>query len=110
MLERGAVRISPRTAVTAAIEDITESMKERAGPLAFGVVANISEAGACIRTDGRFPVGETVLVQLSFRGEPQPLPVEGCVVWCGDDDHSFRYGLRWLRRAAGRLERLIREC
>lgn len=104
MRERKSVRISPRTAVTAAIEELDR-------PLAFGIVANISESGACICTDGLFPVGDSVVVQLSFRGESQPMPLEGYIVWCGHDaEHTFRYGVQWIHVAGGRLRRLIRDC
>ena len=104
MRERRSTRVSPRTAVTAAIEEVDHA-------LAFGVVTNISEGGACICTDGIFPVGDSLLVQLSFRGEPQPVPVEGCVVWCGcEGDRSYRYGVQFLQPAGSRLKRLIRDC
>jgi hypothetical protein len=104
MQERSRARVSPRSAVTAAIEEVDR-------PLAFGIVANISDTGACICTDGMFPVGDSVVVQLSFRGEAQPMSVQGCIVWCGHDaDHTFRYGVQWIQVAGGRLRRLIRDC
>jgi hypothetical protein len=104
MSERRGPRFTPRAAVTAAIEEFDR-------PLSFGVVSNISDGGACICTDGLFPVGDNVTVQLSFRGEEQPVPMEGYVVWCGTDPGpSFRYGLQWIRPAASRLQRLIRDC
>ena len=105
MRERNSERISPRSAVTAAIEELEH-------PRSFGVVANISEGGACIRTDGLFPVGEGVTVRLSFRGEEQPISVEGFVIWTGEDaaSGSYRLGLQWVQPAGSRLKRLIRDC
>lgn len=104
MRDRNSERFSPRNAVTAAIEEMEH-------PRSFGVVANISEGGACIRTDGLFPVGENVTVRLSFRGEEQPISVEGCVIWTGEDaGPSYRIGLQWVQPAGSRLRRLIRDC
>ena len=104
MQERKAVRVNPRTAVTAALEEFDRAF-------AFGVVANISEGGACICTDGVFPVGRTLTVQLSFRGAEQPLPLDCYVVWSGTDTgDTFRYGLQWVGPVGSELRRLIRDC
>ena len=104
MRERSTERFSPRSAVTAAIEEFEH-------PRSFGVVANISEGGACIRTHGNFPVGEGVVVRLSFRGEEQPIAVEGYVIWTGaDTDEAYRVGVQWIQPAGSRLRRLIRDC
>lgn len=104
MQERKAARVSPRSAITAAIEEFDSAY-------AFGVVANISEGGACICTDRAYPVGEPVVVQLSFRGQEQPLPVEAYVRWCGHDaGDTYRCGLQWIGAAGGQLRRLIRDC
>ncbi|HET8647269.1 MAG TPA: PilZ domain-containing protein [Vicinamibacteria bacterium] len=103
MQERRAARVRPRAAITAAIEAFEH--------FTFGVIDNISEGGACICTNRAFPVGETLTLQLSFRGEEQPVPLDCHVVWCGEDgDQSYRYGLQWLRPAGSRLRRLIRDC
>jgi Tfp pilus assembly protein PilZ len=104
MGERRAARVRPRSAVTAAIEEF-----ERA--YAFGVVADISEGGVCICTDCVFPIGETLTVQLSFRGQEQPVPLECYVIWCGSDaGDTYRYGLQWVHPAGSQLRRLIRDC
>ena len=58
MAERKAERVRPRSAVTAAIEEFDR--------IAFGIVANISEGGACLCTDQAFPVGESLHIRLSF--------------------------------------------
>ena len=73
--------VIPRSAITVVIEN------ERL-PLTYGVVANISEAGVCVWTNGRFTVGESLVLRLSFAREPQPYQAEGVIVW-GD---AFRSG------------------
>jgi len=91
MQERGFVRITPRTAITVVIEDQGYGQ-------AYGVVANISEAGACVWTNGRFSVGDSLVVRLSFVREPQPFQASGQVVW-GDPapqrEAATRYGLKF---------------
>jgi len=103
-MERRDDRVRPRTPVTAAIEEF-----ERA--FAFGVVANISDGGACICTDRVFPIGETLTVQLSFAGQEKLVPLECYVIWCGSDaENTYRYGLQWVHPAGSQLRRLIRDC
>ena len=103
MQERKAARVRPRSAITAAIEEFDR--------LAFGIVTNISEGGACICTDQAFPIGEALHVQLSFRGEEQPVPLDCYVIWCGHEpDDTYRYGLQWVYPAGSELRRLIRDC
>jgi Tfp pilus assembly protein PilZ len=102
MRERSAVRLIPRNAITVAIEN-------EGYPLAYGVVANISEAGACLWTNGAFHVGESLVLRLSFPHEPQPVQAVGRVVWedAGRDEQgALRYGLFWTP-SAPRLKGLI---
>jgi Tfp pilus assembly protein PilZ len=93
MQERSAVRVTPRSAITVVIEN-------QGLPFAYGVVANISEAGVCVWTNGRFKVGENLVLRLSFSREPQPFQAAGVVVW-GDAfpergaGSEVRYGLQW---------------
>ncbi len=93
MKERSAVRITPRNAITVVIEN-------QGLPFAYGVVANISEAGVCVWTNGRFKVGENIVLRLSFAREPQPFQASGVIVW-GDalpergSGSDVRYGLQW---------------
>lgn len=90
MRERGAVRVVPKSAVTVAID--------QGLALAYGVVANISEKGACIWTSGSFKPGENLLVRLSFPNEPQPVQLLGRVVWSGpgpQGKEALRYGIQW---------------
>ena len=75
MRQRGAVRIVPRSPITVAIQD-------GGFPYAYGVVANISEAGACIWTERRpRSPGRALSLRLSFPRRSQPLDAEGVVVW-----------------------------
>lgn len=85
---RRAARIVPREPVTAAVEGAS-------GPVASGMVADVSEDGACVRTDGEFGVGDAVLVRLGFDREPQPVPATGRVVWKRPNGAGLRYGLQW---------------
>ena len=102
--KRRAVRVVPRRAITVAID-------ENGVPRAYGVVANISDGGACICTDRVFPIGETLTVQLSFAGQEKLVPLECYVIWCGSDaENTYRYGLQWVHPAGSQLRRLIRDC
>lgn len=100
MHQRGAVRVSPRTPVTVAIDSATLRRH-------FGVVANISEAGACVWTDASFHRDESLGVQLSF-GSEEPFPVAGRVVWSKLErgEGGYRYGLQWYALAEGEFGRL----
>jgi Tfp pilus assembly protein PilZ len=102
MRERSVVRVIPRSAVTVAIEN-------EGYPLAYGVVANISEAGACLWTNGAFRVGESLVLRLSFPHEPQPVQAVCRVIWedpARDDKGALRYGLFWSQSAGTQAERL----
>jgi hypothetical protein len=94
---RRAVRVVPRRAITVAIDD-------HGVPRAYGVVANISETGACVLTNGTFQVGESLTLQLSFAREPIPVETTGRVVWAGatHDRGVLRYGLQWAEGSVPR--------
>ena len=106
MRERGAVRVVPRRAITVIIEN-------QGLPLAYGVVANISDHGACVWTNGRFEVGEKVELRLSFPRQPQTFETTAHVVWgapAAEEADALRYGLEWDEAAVperGRLKALI---
>jgi hypothetical protein len=103
MQQRAAVRIVPRSPITLAIED-------GGVPLAYGVVANISEGGVCIWTDAGLDSGRNVNLRLSFPHGSQPLDAEGLVVW-GESRQvagARRYGLRWADQSAPMVARLQR--
>jgi len=106
MRERTAVRVTPRNAVTVAIEN-------QGYPMAYGVVANISDAGACVWTNGAFAVGENLVLRLSFPHQSQPLQAAGRVVWEDpqrDDRGAMRLGVQWSHAsgpAHARLKEMI---
>ena len=105
MRERNAVRIVPRNPITVALQ-------EASTPFAYGVVANISEGGACIWTNARLEPGRSVALRLSFPRGSQPIDAEGLVVWeqpnAEGGAESVRYGLQWSVQTAGRRELLAR--
>ena len=91
MRQRGAVRVVPKSAVTVAIG-------EQGVATAYGVVANISELGACVWTNASFRPGEDLTLQLSFPHEPQPIQLAGRVIWSDparESKDGLRYGLQW---------------
>jgi hypothetical protein len=102
MFERSSVRVSPRTPVRVEIG--------RAGqPTALGVVADISDHGACVVTDGTFPIGESLVLHLVFAPDVQPFQAAGRVVWMrhgGDVPGAQRYGLQWAHRTGPQHARL----
>ena len=106
MTDRATVRVVPRSAVTVAIEN-------QGLPMAYGVVSNISDTGACVWTNGAFAIGESVVLRLSFPRETEPLQAAGRVVWedlLRDDSGALRMGLQWSHTtgpAHGRLRRMI---
>jgi hypothetical protein len=101
MRQRGAVRIVPRTPITVAIQ-------EGGVPKAYGVVANISVAGACVWTDASLDAGGPVNLRLSFPRGSQPLDAEGVVAWGDPAAGTRRYGLRWTDQSDSRRERFNR--
>jgi Tfp pilus assembly protein PilZ len=102
MRKRNALRLIPRSAVTVVIEN-------QGLPRAFGVIANISDAGACIWTTGAFQVGESLVLRLTFAREAQPFQAAGRVVW-GDAGRNggaaLCYGLEWAHRSGPHHARL----
>jgi hypothetical protein len=105
--KRRATRFVPRRAITVAVSD--NGYDHGAGlTRAYGVVANISETGACLLTNGVFDVGESLSLQLSFAREPVPFETVGQVVWTGatQDRGVLRYGLQFGDTAAPVREQL----
>ena len=90
MRERTSTRFVPRRSVTVAFEG-------RDNPTAYGVVANISDGGACVWTDARLEVGQELALSLSFAREPWPVPAGGRVVWTAPLTGSSgrRCGVQW---------------
>src|SRR5260370_33725353 len=102
MCVRSSVRVKQRTPVGVEIG--------RPGqPAALGVVANISDQGACVVTDSSFPIGESLVLQLVFAPDVQPFQAAGRVVWMrnrGGAPGALRYGLPWAHRTGPRPSRL----
>ena len=108
MFERSSVRVNPRTPVRVEIGTPGQ-------PTTLGVVSNISDHGACVVTDGRFPIGQSLVLQLVFSPDTQPFQAAGRVVWmrpAAEAAGAQRYGLQWAHRTGpqhARLRELINE-
>jgi Tfp pilus assembly protein PilZ len=80
-------------------EPVTVTMENGKGPVAYGIVANISETGACVRTDIPFTPGDELLLRLNFAREAQPLSATGRVVWASgpprEGNGGLRHGVQW---------------
>ena len=103
MRERGSARFVPSRSVTVAFEG-------RDNPIAYGVVANLSEGGACLWTDARLQVGQQLALLLSFAREPRSVPAAGLVVWTAPvtGTPGRRCGLKWESTGdEGQLLRLM---
>lgn len=88
---RRAVRVVPP-------EPVTVRMENGRDPVALGMLDNISETGACVRTDNAFPVGDELLLALNFAREGPPLSATGRVVWRGTPGGNpapLPHGLQW---------------
>lgn len=90
MRERASDRFVPRRSVTVAFES-------QRNPMAYGVVANLSQGGACIWTDASIDVGQSLQLALSFAREAEPVPTQGRVVWTNpvSNTRGRRCGLEW---------------
>jgi len=102
--QRRTARIVPGRPVFVAMEGAR-------GPVARGLVSNISAGGACLSLAGPFDVGDDVSLRLSFAQQPQPVPATGRVVWSGAAaGRGARFGITWTHDGPHRqrLETLIR--
>jgi Tfp pilus assembly protein PilZ len=106
MRERANARFVPSRSVTVAFEG-------RDKPRAYGVVANLSEGGACVWTDASLDAGQQVTLAVSFARASRPVPAEARVVWTGPSTGSGtrRYGVQWDTETSEtlHLRRLISE-
>src|SRR3970040_3017824 len=73
---------TPRKPVTVAFQDGETS-------LAYGVVTNISETGACVVTDSEVGQGRIVLLRMSFYRHADLFETEARVVWSGKERGTF---------------------
>jgi Tfp pilus assembly protein PilZ len=83
---------------------------------ALGVLANISDLGACVWTQTAFSVGDAVVLRLAFDSDRQPFQAAGRVVWSdrpGAAGSLCRCALRWAHCDGPHydaLKRLIESC
>jgi hypothetical protein len=82
-------RLAPKYAATAAVY----SGDEQVG---YGVVTNLSEAGACIVTDSRLAPGSDLRLKVSFYEQPRLFETIARVVWT-QEKASDGAGLAGLR-------------
>jgi Tfp pilus assembly protein PilZ len=91
---------------------VTVAFESQRNPTAYGVVANLSQGGACVWTDARLDVGQHLQLALSFAREAEPVPTQGRVVWANplSNTRNRRCGVEWEagpEPAGVRLKRLI---
>ena len=67
-------RLAPKRSATAAVF-------QKENRLAYGVLTNVSEHGACIITDSFVPAGTRVDLRLSFYERPDIFEAESRIVW-----------------------------
>ena len=82
-VERRSKRFLPRNSVTVALVD-------KDYPIAYGVVKDISEAGACIITDSPVAKDRAVTLRMSFY-RSEMLAAGGRVVWAGSTESSGNF-------------------
>jgi hypothetical protein len=91
---RCSPRIEPPCPITVAIEE------ERGTVVAYGVLADLSRKGGCVRTETLLDQGATFIFRMSFAYPPEVHTVLGKVAWArGDPDCSLEQaccGVEWL--------------
>ena len=88
---RRATRVVP-------LEPVTVQLENGKDPVALGTVANISETGACVRTEIAFAEGDELLLALHFAREGRPLSATGRVMWRGAPGEKagpLLHGVQW---------------
>ncbi len=98
-------RVVPSPALTVAIED------EAGLCLGYGVLANVSEAGACVWTNGALPTEALLNFRVSFCHPAEVHDVTGVVVWEGSEQaaresSSRRFGVSFREDECRCVERL----
>ena len=93
MVERLSTRIVPARPITVAIAEVGSPS------VVYGVLANLSEGGACLWTDGFLRVGIHLRLQISVALLEETHEATGLVVWgqvCRASSGEIRkYGLEW---------------
>lgn len=82
-------------------------------PLGYGVIANISETGACVWTNQELDPGMRLSLRVSFANPPEVHEITGDVVWTdtsagGGFFHAGvkRYGVEWRDATASCIHRV----
>ncbi len=100
----------PPTPITVAIDD-----QETGLCLSYGVIANVSESGACVWTNGVLARGARLILRVSFSHPPEVYEIGGTVVWesSGAGDPAApatpglrRFGVEWQDSASPCIQRL----
>ena len=104
--KRATGRFKPIKAITVAVES------DDGLPAGFGIVADISECGACVITDASNYVGPNVRLSLGFPNHQTPFSTPGKLCWIRKDaeGNGIRYGVRFEpgpRTDTERLKTLI---
>jgi len=73
---RQCARIVPPTPITVAIDDVETGLC-----LCYGVIANVSESGACVWTNGLLSKDAELNLRVSFAHPPEVHEIRGVVVW-----------------------------
>lgn len=104
-MQERAVRVVPQRAITVTIESPPRARS-------YGVVANISDGGACLLTDGILPLGETLSLDLAFFRDPEIVSAIGRVVWSSGNRNvgAVRSGVQWSPGSGNGLRDLIRRA
>jgi len=98
--------VAPRP-ITVGIDD------ENGLPLGYGVIANVSEAGACVWTNSHLEPAGRLVLRVRF-GQPAAVQeVAARVVWTREDDDPLggapmrRFGLQWQDFSSAYVPRLL---
>lgn len=91
--------------MTVAIED------ESGLPICYGVIANVSESGACVWTDGIIATSSRLQLRVSFAHLSEVHEIAGVVVWEGAENGARgagmrRFGVAWVDASAKCVARL----
>jgi PilZ domain len=108
---RHGTRIVPHRPISVAIDD------ENGLPLGYGVIPNVSEAGACVWTNCHLEPGGRLVLRVRFAHPAEQVAAR--VVWTREGDDPLggpplrRYGLQWQDFSSAcvpRLLHLVREA
>jgi len=91
--------------MTVAVED------ETGLHLCYGVIANVSESGACVWTDGMLATSSRLLLRVSFARLSEVHEIGGLVVWEGIENDARgsgmrRFGIEWCDASPACVARL----